>query len=191
MKVNAITLRSGNVIEYNGKLCVVLKNDIQQPGKGASVAQVEMRDIRTGNKDNVRFRTQETVERVRLEQTEYQFLYMNGDEINLMNNETFEQIEVTPEQMGNQYKYLQEGMSVEVETFEGEPLGFKLPDRIVMEIVEAEPVIKGQTATTSYKPAVLENGEKVLVPPHIESGVKIVVKLEDGSGTYVERYKGD
>lgn len=190
MKVNAITLRSGNVIEHNGRLCVVVKNDIQQPGKGASVSQIEMRDIKTGNKDNVRFRTQETVERVRLDQTEYQFLYLNGDAIVLMNNETFEQMEVTKEQMGNQAAYLQEGMVIEVESHEGEPLGFKLPDQIVMQIVEAEPVIKGQTATTSYKPAILENGEKVMVPPHIESGIKVVVRLEDGVGTYLERFKG-
>lgn len=189
MKVNAITLRAGNVIEYNGKLCVVVKNDIQQPGKGASVAQVEMRDIRTGNKDNVRFRTQETVERVRLDQTDYQFLYSTGDEIHLMNTETYDQITVTAEAMGPQAAYLQENMMVEVETFEDEPLGFKLPERIVLEITEAEPVIKGQTATTSYKPAILENGEKVMVPPHVEAGTKIVVKLEDGNGTYVERYK--
>lgn len=189
MKVNAITLRSGNVIEHNGKLCVVVKNDIQQPGKGASVSQIEMRDIRTGNKDNVRFRTQETVERIRLDQTDYQFLYKTGDDINLMNNETFDQIEVTAEAMGPQAAYLQEGMIIEVESHEGEPLGFTLPDRIVMEITEAEPVIKGQTATTSYKPAILENGEKVMVPPHIETGTKIVVKLEDGVGTYVERSK--
>ena len=188
MKVAAITLRSGNVIEYNGKLCVVIKNEILQPGKGASVAQVEMRDIRTGNKDNARFRTQETIERVRLEQTEYQFLYLTGDDINLMNNQTFDQITVTKEQMGPQAAYLQEGMIVEVETYEGEPLSFKLPDTCVMEIVEAEPVVKGQTATTSYKPAILENGEKVMVPPHVESGTKIVVKIEDG--TYVERFKG-
>lgn len=191
MKVNAITLRSGNVIEYNGKLCVVVKNDIQQPGKGASVAQVELRDIRTGNKDNVRFRTQETVERVRLEQTDYQYLYESGDDVVLMNTETYDQIEVSKEAIGQQHAFLQENMIVEVETFEGEPLGFKLPDRIVMAITEAEPVIKGQTATTSYKPAIVENGEKVMVPPHIEVGTKIVIKLEDGVGTYVERYKGD
>ena len=190
MKVNAITLRSGNVIEHNGKLCVVVKNDIQQPGKGASVAQVELRDVRTGNKDNVRFRTQETVERVRLEQTEYQFLYFEGNDIVLMNNETYDQINVTKEQMGPQHAFLQDGMIIEVESFEGEPLGFSLPDRIVMEITEAEPVVKGQTATTSYKPAIVENGEKVMVPPHIESGTKIIIKLEDGIGTYVERFKG-
>ncbi|MCK5374417.1 MAG: elongation factor P [Alphaproteobacteria bacterium] len=190
MKVNAITLRAGNVIEYNGKLCVVVKNDIQQPGKGASVAQIEMRDIRTGNKDNARFRTQETIERIRLEQEKYQCLYFAGDDIVLMNNETYDQITVNKEQMGPQAAYLQDGMIIEVESFEGEPLGFAMPDRIVMQIVEAEPVVKGQTATTSYKPAVLENGEKVMVPPHIGSGTKIIVKLEDGVGTYVERYKG-
>jgi len=188
MKVSANTLRAGNIIEHNGKLWVVTKHELMQPGKGASVAQIEMRDIRTGNKDNVRFRTQETVERVRLDQTEYQYLYTDGDQVNLMNNETFEQITVSKEQIGDQAAFLQEGMIVEVETFEGEPLGFKLPDTCVMEIVEAEPVVKGQTATTSYKPAILENGVKVMVPPHVESGTKIVIRIEDGS--YMERFKG-
>lgn len=188
MKVAAITLRGGNVIEHNGKLCVVTKNELNQPGKGASVSQIEMRDIRTGNKDNVRFRTQEMVERVRLEQTEYQYLYTDGDDIHLMNKQNFDQITVSKEQMGDQAAFLQADMTVEVETYEGEPLGFKLPDSCVMEIVEAEPVVKGQTATTSYKPAILENGVKVMVPPHVESGTKIVVRIEDG--TYIERFKG-
>jgi elongation factor P len=187
MKVNAITLRSGNVIEYNGKLCVVLKNDIQQPGKGASVAQVEMRDIRTGNKDNVRFRTQETVEKVRLEQEDYQFLFNDGDDYTFMHQESFEQVVVNKELIGEPAVFLQEGMVVELETFEGEPLGVQLPKTVTLEIVEAEPVVKGQTATTSYKPAILENGAKVMVPPHIDTGIRIVVKTEDG--TYVERAK--
>lgn len=187
MKVNAITLRSGNVIDYNGKLWVVLKNDIQQPGKGASVAQVELRDIRSGTKDNVRFRTQETIERVRLEQDDYQYLYAEEDNFIFMHQETFEQIQINKELIGTPAAYLTEGMIVEVETFEGEPLGVKLPDTVTVEIVEAEPVVKGQTATTSYKPAILANGEKVMVPPHIESGTRIVVKSEDG--TYVERAK--
>ncbi len=189
MKVTAITLRSGNVIDYNGKLCVVLKNEIMQPGKGASVAQVEMRDIITGAKDNVRFRTQETVERVRLEQDDYQFLYVDGEDVHFMHQETFEQIHVPKEDIGEQADFLQEGMIVEIETHEGKPLGFKLPDTVVMEIVEAEPVVKGQTATTSYKPAILENGVKVMVPPHIGTETKIVVRVEDR--TYIERYKGD
>lgn len=187
MKVNAITLRSGNVIEHNGRLCVVVKNDIQQPGKGASVAQVEMRDIRTGNKDNVRFRTQETVEKVRLEQEDYQYLYPEGDDYIFMHQETFEQITLNKEILGDQAIFLQESMIVEVESYEGEPLGIQLPKTVTLEIVEAEPVVKGQTATTSYKPAILENGAKVMVPPHVDSGIRIVVKTEDGS--YVERAK--
>lgn len=187
MKVNAITLRKGNVIEYNDKLWVVVNNEIQQPGKGASVAQVEMRDIRTGNKDNVRFRTQETVERVRLEQDDYQFLYAEGDDYNFMHQGTFEQVTIDKELIGTPADFLVEGMIVEVETYEGEPLGVKLPDTVSVEIVEAEPVVKGQTATTSYKPAILANGVKVMVPPHIDSGIKIIVKTEDGA--YVGRDK--
>lgn len=187
MKVNAITLRSGNVIEYNDKLCVVVKNEIQQPGKGASVAQLELRDIRTGNKNNVRFRTQETVERVRLEQDAYQFLYADGEDYTFMHQENFEQITIAKGLIGYSVAFLQEGMIVEMETHEGEPLGVSLPDTVTVEIVEAEPVVKGQTATTSYKPAILENGEKIMVPPHIEAGTRVVIKTEDGA--YVERAK--
>jgi elongation factor P len=187
MKVNANTLRAGNVIDYNGKLWVVVRNELIQPGKGSAVAQVEMRDIRSGNKDNVRFRTQETIERVRLDQSEFQFLYADGDVCNFMNLESYEQITIPKDLIGFSAAFLQEGMTVEVESFEGEPLGVTLPDTVVVEIVEAEPVIKGQTATTSYKPAILANGVKVMVPPHISSGIRIVVKTEDGS--YVERAK--
>ena len=187
MKVNAITLRKGNVVEHNGKLCVVVNNDIQQPGKGAAVAQVELRDIRTGNKDNVRFRTQETVERVRLEQDDHQYLYADGDDYHFMHQESFEQITINKELIGSPADFLVEGMIVEVETFEGEPLGVSLPDSVSVEIAEAEPVVKGQTATTSYKPAILTNGVKVMVPPHIEAGTKIIVKTEDGA--YVGRDK--
>lgn len=187
MKVNAITLRAGNVIDYNGKLWVVTKNELNQPGKGASVSQIEMRDIRSGTKDNVRFRTQETVERVRLEQNDYQYLYADDDACHFMNQETFEQIMINKDIIGEPAAFLQDGMIVEVETFEGEPLGVKLPTTVTMEITEAEPVVKGQTATTSYKPAILENGVKVMVPPFIEAGTRIVVKTEDA--TYVERAK--
>jgi elongation factor P len=187
MKVNANTLRSGNVIDHNGKLWVVLKSELMQPGKGASVAQIEMRDIRTGAKDNVRFRTQETVTRVRLEQDAYQFLYEDAEGYNFMNQQNFEQISVSGDVIGSPAVYLQEGMSVEIETFEGEPLSVRLPTQVTFEIIEAEPVVKGQTATTSYKPAILSCGAKVMVPPFIEAGTRIVVKTEDG--TYVERAK--
>lgn len=187
MKVNANTLRKGNVIDYEGKLWVVVKNELLSPGKGAAVAQVEMRDVRSGNKNNIRFRTQEQVERVRLEQEEYQFLYANGDEYNFMNNKSFEQITVQKDIIGYPADFLQEGMQCEIESFETEVLNVTIPDSVILEIVEAEPVVKGQTATTSYKPALLSNGVKVMVPPFIESGTKIVVRTEDG--TYVERAK--
>lgn len=187
MKETAINLRPGNVIEYNGRLCAVVKNDIVQPGKGASVAQVELRDIRTGSKDNVRYRTQETVERVRLEQEDYQYLYPEGEGYVFMHQENFEQINIPGTIIGDAIKFLQENMVVEVESYEDEPLGVKLPTHVTVEIVEAEPVVKGQTATTSYKPALTENGTKIMVPPYIEAGTRIVVKSEDG--TFVERAK--
>ena len=187
MKVNAITLRKGNVIEHNGKLMQVVGYEIMQPGKGASVIQVKLRDVRSGNKDNVRFRTQETVERVRLDQNDYQYLYNDGDNYAFMNTETYDQISVPNTIVGEPAVFLQDGMTVTIETYEGDPLNVQLPDNVILEITEAEPVVKGQTATTSYKPAILENGAKVMVPPHIEPGTKIVVKTEDGS--YVERAK--
>ncbi|HIF26680.1 MAG TPA: elongation factor P [Micavibrio sp.] len=188
MKVTAITLRPGNVVDRDGRLFVVTKYEIIQPGKGASVIQVEMRDIRSGSKDNVRYRTQETVERVRLEQDDYQYLFAGDDDIyTFMNVENYEQIEVKGDILGEPKQFLQEGMIVVIETFEGEPLGAQFPDMVTMEVVEAEPVVKGQTATTSYKPAILENGTKVMVPPHIDVGTRIVVKTEDA--TYYERAK--
>ncbi|MEM6811881.1 MAG: elongation factor P [Pseudomonadota bacterium] len=187
MKVTAITLRKGNVLDYNGKLMIVTGYEIMQPGKGASVIQVEMRDIRTGNKDNVRFRTQETVERVRLDQSEYQYLFNDGETYTFMNTETYEQAAISKELIGEPAVFLQDGMMVTVETHEGEPLGVQLPDSVTLEVTEAEPVIKGQTATTSYKPAVLENGARVMVPPHVDVGTKIVVRTEDAS--YVEKAK--
>jgi elongation factor P len=188
MKVNANTLRKGNVIEYEGKLWQIVKNELLSPGKGAAVAQIEMRDVRTGIKNNVRFRTQEQIEQVRLEQAEYQFLYANGDEFNFMNNTNFDQITVPRDVIGYPANFLQEGMVCELESFESEILSVTIPDTVTLEVVEADAVIKGQTATTSYKPAILENGVKVMVPPFISQGTKIIVKTEDGS--YVERAKG-
>ncbi len=187
MKITAIDIRPGNVLDYNDKLWVVLKIEIMQPGKGASVIQVEMRDVKAGNKTNVRWRTQESVERVRLEQDECQFLYAEGDNYTFMNNETFEQLVVAKEVIGEPAQFLQEGMVVEIETYEGQPLSVSLPATVTMEITEADPVVKGQTASSSYKPAVLENGAQVIVPQHIASGTRIVVRTEDGS--YVERAK--
>jgi len=187
MKESANNLRKGNVIEYENKLCVVLKNDLHQPGKGASVAQVEIRDIRTGNKINVRFRSQESVERVRLEQQDYQYLFKDDEDYTFMHQENFEQIVVKEEIIGEPAQFLSEGMIVEIETYENEPLNVSLPTTVTVEVVEAEPVVKGQTATTSYKPAVTENGVKIMVPPYIDVGTRVVIKPEDGS--FVERAK--
>jgi elongation factor P len=187
MKVQANTVRKGNVIEYEGKLWQVVKNELLSPGKGAAVAQIEMRDVRSGTKNNVRFRTQEMIEQVRLEQEEFQFLYADGDEFNFMNNKTFDQITVKRDVIGSPAVFLQEGMQCEIESFESEVLNVTLPATVILEVVEADAVTKGQTATTSYKPAILSNGAKVLVPPFIAAGTKIIVRTEDGS--YVERAK--
>ena len=188
MKVTAISLRGGNVIEHEGKLMVVVKNEINQPGKGASVSQITLRDVRSGNKMEIRFRTQEMVEQVRLDQLDCTYLY--GDKetgYTFMQKENYEQIMVNADTVGEQAAFLQDGMEVEIETYEGKPLSITLPDTVILEIVEADPVVKGQTASSSYKPAVLSNGVKVLVPPFIGAGEKIVVRTADG--TYMERAK--
>ena len=187
MKVNAITLRKGHVLDRDGKLWMVTHSEIQQPGKGASVIKVEMRSMSGGNKDNVTYRTQEVVEKVQLEQNDCTFLYEDGEGCHFMNKTNFEQMAVPKELIGDPARFLQEGMECVVETFEGTPLGVEIQQYVTMEVVEADPVVKGQTASSSYKPGVLANGVKVMVPPFIGSGTRIVIKTEDG--TYVERAK--
>jgi elongation factor P len=187
MKINAIDIKPGNVLEHQGKLWIVLKRDIVQPGKGGAFAQIEMRDLRTGTKSSDRFRTQETVERVRLDEKEMQFLYMEGDLATFMDNESFEQLAVPREMIGDPADFLRDGMVCTVMTYEGAPLSVELPQTVVMQLVEADPVVRGQTASSSYKPGKLENGRRVLIPPHIEAGTRIVVNTSDG--TYLERAK--
>ncbi len=188
MKINAIELKPGNVMEHEGRLWLVLKRELVQPGKGGAFAQVELRDLRTGTKSNERFRTQETVERVHLDEKEMQFLFMEGDQATFMDNETFEQITVPREMIGEPADFLRDGMVCTVQTYEGAPLSVQLPQTVTMQVVEADPVVKGQTAASSYKPAMLSNGVKTMVPPFVTTGEKIVVKTEDAS--YVERAKG-
>ena len=187
MKVTAITIRPGNVLEYEGKLMLVTKIDLIQPGKGNAVIQVEMKDIRTGTKTNNRWRTQETVERARLDENEMQYLYAEDDKYTFMDTETFEQITVGRDVIGDAAPFLQENMMCTVVSHEGTPLSLQLPPTVTLEVVEAEPVVKGQTASSSYKPALLENGVRVMVPPHIAVGTRIVVNTADG--TYLERAK--
>lgn len=187
MKDTAINLRSGNAFMHEGKLLVVIKNEINQPGKGASVAQIEARDPLTGSKINLRFRTQESIERADLFESDYQYLFEAEDTYTFMDSETYEQIEVAGDMIGQQKAYLQEGMICQIQTHEGAPISVTLPKSVVMQVVEADPVVKGQTQSSSYKPAVLENGERILVPPHIESGTRIVVNIAEGA--YMERAK--
>ena len=187
MKVNASALRNGNVLDHNGKLWVVVKAQNVTPGKGGAFMQAELRDIRAGTKLNERFRSTEQVERVSLEDREYQYLYKEGDNYTFMENENFEQIAVPGDVIGEQAVFLQEGMTCNIRTFEGTPLVVDLPQTTVMEVVEADPVVKSQTATSSYKPAKLENGVRIMVPPHIATGTRVVVNITEC--TYLERAK--
>ena len=187
MKVAANTLRKGMVVEYNDKLWVVMSNELRSPGKGAAVAQVVMRDIRAGTKMDIRFSTQDMVERARVDEEEFQFLYANGDDYTFMNNQNYEQIVVTKEFIGESAPFLTDGMMIKAQMHEGNPLSITLPEQVTAKIAEADPVVKGQTASSSYKPAILENGVRVMVPPHIGAGTRIVVRTEDCS--YVERAK--
>lgn len=187
MKVNANTMRPGHVLEHNGKLWVISKTAIVQPGKGGAFIQLEMKDVRTGNKSIERFRTQETVERARLDEHDMTFLFAEGDNFTFMDKESFEQISIDREIIGEPAVYLQDGMEVVVQSYEGSPLGVEIPAKVTLQITEADPVVKGQTASSSYKPAKLENGVSILVPPHIEAGTRVVV--DTATSEYVERAK--
>ncbi len=188
MKQQANLIRAGQVLEHDGNRWTVLKQQIITPGKGGAFIQVEMRNLKTGNKTNERWRTADTVERLQTEQKMYTYSYTDGDNLVLMDPETFEQAMIPAEILGEKVAFLQDNMEVEVDLVEGDPVAMNLPVSVVLQIVEADPVTKGQTATSSYKPAKLENGLKCMVPPFIESGERIVVRTDDI--TYVERFKG-
>ncbi|MEM6492111.1 MAG: elongation factor P, partial [Pseudomonadota bacterium] len=158
-----------------------------KPGKGGAFLQVELKEVRDGTKLNERFRAADTVERVRLDQTEYQYLFRDGDKLTVMHPESFEQIELDADLVGEPIDFLQDGMTLTVESYEESPISVTLPETAICEIVECEPVVKGQTASSSYKPGVLDNGRRVMIPPHIDQGTMIVVNTADGE--YVERAK--
>jgi elongation factor P len=185
MKITGNSIRPGNVIEHNGGLWRAVRVQHTMPGKGGAFMQVELRNLRDGRKLNERFRSSENVERVRLDQRDYQYLYSNGDMHTFMDAETFEQIELSSELIGEPAVYLQEGMNVTIESYEGEPIGVQLPEQVTLEVSETEPVVKGQTAASSYKPAMLSNGVRTTVPPFVGVGDRIVVSTEDGA--YVRR----
>ncbi len=187
MKIDGSAIRPGMVLEYNGRLVLVTTIKIGTPGNLRAFNQVEMKDIKTGAKTNYRFGSDEKVDRVQLEQKEYQYLYAEGDMLIFMDNENYEQIHMNKELVGEAMPFLQENMNVTIESYEGEPLSVALPETVILEIVETEPVVKGQTAASSYKPAMLANGVRVMVPPFIDTGTRIVVNTREL--TYVERAK--
>ena len=185
MKINGNEIRPGNVIQHKGGLWVAVKIQAVKPGKGGAFAQVELKNLIDGSKLNERFRASETVERVRLEQKDYQFLYAEGDMLTFMDLETYDQIQLPEDFIGERAAFLQDGMTVVVESHEGKPIGVSLPDQVTLEVTEAEAVVKGQTAASSNKPAILENGVRVMVPPFIGVGEKIIVDTNEL--TYVKR----
>ena len=186
-KVIASSVRKGNVLEIDGKLCAVLKADNIHPGKGTPVTHLEMRRIADGVKIVERFRTTEQVERAYMDERRLQYIYEEDAGHVFMDTETYDQFTVPHDIVGEQSVYLQSEMMCNVMLHEGIPVSIELPQRVTVEIVEADPVVKGQTASSSYKPAVADNGLRVMVPPHISAGTRVVILTEDGS--YVERAK--
>ncbi|MBN8973116.1 MAG: elongation factor P [Xanthobacteraceae bacterium] len=187
MRVIASSIRKGNVIEQNGHLYVVLSAENIHPGKGTPVSQIEMRRISDGVKISERYKTTDQVERATIEDRNYNFLYEDGDGFHFMNAETYDQVQVPKDVIGSSAPYLQENMTVKLSMHDVVPVAITLPQRVTLEVVETEPVTKGQTASSSYKPAMLSNGVRSAVPPHVGVGTRIVVLTEDGS--YVERAK--
>lgn len=184
-KINGNEIRPGNVIMHQDRLWIAIRVDHVKPGKGGAYAQVELKSILGNTKLNERFRSAETVERVTLEQKDFQFLYEQGDDLVFMDQENYEQISLAKDFVGERAAFLQDGMTVTVEMHEDTPLGVRLPAQVILEVKETEPVVKGQTAANSFKPAILENGVKVMVPPFVSGGERIVVDTE--AVTYLRR----
>ena len=187
MKIDGGAVRMGMVIEWENKLWLVVKHEIRTPGNLRSFNQVELKDIKTGNKNNPRFSSSEKIERVSLEQRKSSFLFADGDTLTFMDTENYEQFTIDRDFLGDIAAFLQDGMVVDVESYEGRPLSVKLPNKVTVKIAEADPVVKGQTVSSSYKPAILENGVRVMVPPFIPAGETIVV--DTTTMEYIERAK--
>ncbi len=177
MKINAVEIRPGNILEYEGGIWRAVKIQHTQPGKGGAYMQVELKNLIDGRKTNIRFRSAESVEKVRLETTDFQYLYAEGDGLVFMDKVNYEQVTLDRSILGDAAAFLQDGMDVVMELWEERAISVQLPDQVIATIVEADAVVKGQTASSSYKPAVLDNGVRVMVPPHIGAGTKIVVDV--------------
>ena len=188
MRVIASSIRKGNVIEKeDGQLYVVLTAESFHPGKGTPTTQIDMRRLSDGVKVTERYKTTEQVERAFVEDANFNYLFQDGNGYTFMNADTFDQVIVPAEVIGEQAVYLQEGMSCILSTFNGVPVAIQLPPRVTLEVTETEPAMKGQTVSSSYKPAKLSNGLRTMVPPHIQPGTRVIVQTSDGS--YVERAK--
>jgi elongation factor P len=185
MKINGNAIRPGNVIEHKAGLWRAVKIRHTQPGKGGAYLQVELKNLRDGTKLNERFRSSEDVERVRLDQKPHQFLFSDGEMLTFMDTDSYEQVSIPAELMGEDAGFLQDGMEVMIDSYEESVIGVSLPESVVLEITLTEPVVKGQTATSSYKPAVLSNGMRTAVPPFVGTGDRVVINTEDCS--YVKR----
>ena len=185
MKITGVEIRPGNIIEYEGGIWKVTKIQHTQPGKGGAYMQVEAKNLIDGRKLNNRFRSADTVEKVRLDTKDFQFLFRDGDALTFMDKESYEQITLDAGILGDAAAFLQDGMDVVLELYDDRPISVELPSTIEAMIVEADAVVKGQTASSSYKPAILDNGVRVMVPPHIGSGTRIVVDVYEQ--TYVRR----
>ena len=177
-KINGNEIRVGNVLEHNDGLWVAVKTDHVKPGKGGAFAQVEMKNLRNGSKLNERFRSADKVEKVRLEQKDQQFLYESDGMLVFMDNETFEQIELPADILGDRRPFLQDGMTIQIEYYENEALNAQLPQKVTCKIVETEPAVKGQTAANSFKPALLDNGVRIMVPPFVDQDTDVIVNTE-------------
>ena len=184
-KVAGNEVRPGMVIDLNGQLWSVVKTQSVKPGKGGAYNQVELKNVVNGSKLNERFRSAETVEEVQLERRDFQYLYANGEMLTFMDLQSYDQIEIPEDFVGDRVRFLQDGMKVIVQLHESKPIGISLPQQVVLEVVEADPVTRGQTAASSYKSATLENGIRVQVPPFIEKGTRVIISTDDA--TYVKR----
>jgi elongation factor P len=186
MKINGNAIRVGNVIQHDGGLWVAVKTAHVKPGKGGAFAQVELKNLIDGRKLNERFRSSDTVERVTLEQKEFQYLYEQGDALVFMDQRTYDQIELQKDFVGeDQIRFLHDGMQVTLEFHEERPIGIELPESVVLEVTETEPTVKGQTASSSYKPAKASNGMRIMIPPYMGEGERILVSTE--TGEYMRR----
>ena len=185
MKINGNEIRPGNVIRHKDSIWVAVKISHVKPGKGGAFAQVELKKATDGTKLNERFRSSETVERLRLDSKTYQFLYLDENHAHFMDQDTYEQIQISISKFEEKRSLLQEGIQIEIESYEDEPVNILFPEKISFIVSETEPTVKGQTAASSYKPAKLENGLRVMVPPFIQVGEKIIINTNDLS--YVKR----